>query len=107
MYLLYQKRVININIRQIRFLGNFDETAIYFENIYNIFVQRKGKKSFKVRFFGKDKITIITVLSILANRFKFPPLLIFFGKTGGTKKKLQNNIIVLIKKYQVPRKCLD
>ena len=46
-----------------------------------------------VRTFGKDKLRISAVLSILANGLKLPPLLVFRGKTGGPKEnKLQKNI---------------
>ena len=75
-------------------IGNVDETAIYFENIYNTTVQKIGEKSVKVRTFGKDKVRISAVLAILANWFKLPPLLIFRGKTGGPKEKNYRKIYI-------------
>lgn len=68
------------------FIGNVDETAIYYENIYNTAIEKIGGKNVSVRTFGKDNLRISAVLSILANGLKIPPLLIFCGKTGGPKE---------------------
>ena len=87
-------------------IGNVDETAIYYENIYNTAIERIGGKNVSVRTFGKDKLRISAVLSILANGLKLPPLLIFRGKTGGPKeKKLQKNIHCI--KGEIYIKCQD
>ena len=36
-------------------IGNMDETAIYYENIYNTSIEKMGEKSVCERNFGKDK----------------------------------------------------
>ena len=48
------RREFNIsnNINQI---GNMDETAIYYENLYNTNISKIGEKSVTVRNFGKKK----------------------------------------------------
>lgn len=51
-------------------IENVDETAIYYENIYNTTIERIGEKSVNVRTFRKDKIRISAVLSILVNSLK-------------------------------------
>ena len=66
--------------------GNMDETAIYYENIYNTSIEKIGEKSVYVRNFGKDKLRISAVLCILADATKLPPLLIFRGKTNRPKE---------------------
>ena len=69
-----------------------DESAIYYENIYPTTIAKIGEKNVNVRTFGKDKMRISVVLTILADGSKLPPLLIFKGKSHGSKeKKLQKN----------------
>ena len=79
------RREFNIsnNINQI---GNMDETAIYYENLYNTTISKIGEKSVTVRNFGKEKMRISAVLCVLADGSKLPPLLIFRGKTNGPKE---------------------
>ena len=50
---------------KLELIGNVDETAIYYENIYNTTINKIGEKSVKVRTFGKDKLRITAVLCIL------------------------------------------
>jgi hypothetical protein len=53
-----------------------------------------------VRTFGKDKLRISAVLSILANGLKLPPLLIFMEKQEGQKNINYKRIyIVLTEKF--------
>ena len=73
-----------------------DESVIYYENIYPTTIAKIGEKNVNVRTFGKNKMRISVVLTILADASKLPPLLIFKGKSNGPKeKKLQKNINVL------------
>ena len=80
------RREFNIsdNINQI---GNMDETAIYYENLYDTTVSKIGEKSITVRNFGKEKLRISAVLCVLADGSKLPPLLIFRGKNNGLKEE--------------------
>ena len=102
-YIYKLRREIFVNDK-LELIGNVDETAIYYENIYNTTINKIGEKSVIVRTFGKDKLRITAVLCILANGIKLPPLLIFRGKTGGPKEKsLQSNIHCINKKIFI--KC--
>ena len=84
-----------------------DESAIYYENIYPTTISKIGEKNANVITFGKDKMRISVVLTILADGWKSPPFLIFKGKRNGPKeKKLQKNSNVL-KGLILPGKCLD
>lgn len=94
---------INDNINQI---GNIDECANYYENIYPTTIAKIGERNVKVRSFGKDKLRITAILTVLADGSKLQPLLIFRGKTNGPKEKsLQNNINV--KKGIIYAKCQE
>lgn len=64
-----------------------DEYAIYYQNIYPTTIAHIGEKSVDIRSFGKDKMRITVVLTILADGTKLPPLLIFRGKNNGLKEK--------------------
>lgn len=70
------------------FIGNVDETAIYYENIYRTIISKIGEKSVRVRTFGKDKLRISAKLRILANGMKISPLLIFGDKMKDLRKKV-------------------
>lgn len=97
------RREFNIldNINQI---GNMDETAIYYENLYETTISKIGEKSVTVRNFGKEKLRISAVLCVLADGSKLPPLLIFRGKTNGPKEEeLKKNKFVL--KGEIFVKC--
>ena len=50
-----------------------DESAIYYENIYPTTIANIGEKNVNVRTFGKDKMRISIVLTILVYGSKLPP----------------------------------
>ena len=54
-------------------IGNMDESAIYYENIYPTTIANIGEKNVNVRTFGKDKMRISIVLTILVYGSKLPP----------------------------------
>ena len=73
-----------------------DETAIYYENLYDTTVSKIGEKSITVRNFGKEKLRISAVLCVLADGSKLPPLFIFRGINNGRKEEeLKKNKYVL------------
>ena len=87
-------------------MGNMDEYAIYYENIYPTTITKIGERNVKVRTFGKDKLRISDILTVLADGSKLQPLLIFKGKTNGPKENsFQNNIN--IKKGIIFVKCQE
>ena len=71
-----------------------DESAIYYENIYPTTIAKIGEKNVNIRTFGKDKMRISVVLTILADGSKLPPLLIFKGKSNGPKEKNYKKIVI-------------
>lgn len=65
--IIFNKRLnsyINDNINQI---GNMDECSIYYDNIYPTTIAKIGERNVKVRSFGKDKLRIAVVLTVLAD----------------------------------------
>ena len=94
--ILYNIR-LNYQINdQFELIGNMDESAICYENIYTITVTKIGNSTVSIKNFNKDKMRITILLCILVDGTKLPPLLIFRGETNKKKKKkLQNNKHVL------------
>ena len=98
--IIYYKRLNNNIYDKLGLIGNMDETAISYENIYTTTVTKIGNTTVNVKNFNRDKMRITVLLSILADGTKLPPLIIFRGETNKTKeKKLQNN------KYVINGKC--
>ena len=62
-YIYKLRKEIFVNDK-LELIGNVDETAIYYENIYNTTINKIGEKSVIVRTFGKDKLRITAVLCI-------------------------------------------
>ena len=64
-----------------------DETAIYYENIYDTTISKIGEKSLIIHDILKEKLRISEVPCILADGTKLSPLFIFRGKTNGPKEQ--------------------
>ena len=72
--MLYNTRsILNIN-ENLNQIGNKDESAIYYENIYPTTIDKIGEKSVNVRYFGKDKMRIKADSTIFADGTKLPLL---------------------------------
>lgn len=56
---------LNLNvIDNINQIGNVDECAIYYENIYPTTITKIEERNVKVRTFGKEKLRISAVLTV-------------------------------------------
>ena len=62
------------------FIGNMDETPVYFDLVPSKVVDRVGMKSCIIRTTGAEKRHIIVTLTVTANGEKLPPFIIFKGK---------------------------
>lgn len=90
-------------------IGNKDDIDIYFENIYKTSIEKIGVGSVNDKSLGKNKLIISSILCILGNGTKLPPLLIVRGKKNGPKEnQLRKNKYVIKYWYfcQMPGKRL-
>ena len=62
------------------FIGNMDETPVYFDLVPNKVVDRVGVKSCIVKTTGAEKRRITVTLTVTANGEMLPPFIIFKGK---------------------------
>ncbi len=62
------------------FIGNMDETPVYFDLVPNKVVDRVGVRSCIVRTTGAEKRHITVALTVTANGEMLPPFIIFKGK---------------------------
>lgn len=62
-----------------RFLGNMDETPVYFDIVPGKTIERRGRKTVKVRTTGSEKRHITVVLAATASGLFLPPMIIFKG----------------------------
>ena len=82
-----------------------DETAIYYENIYDTTISKIGEKSLIIHDIGKEKLRISAVPCILADGTKLSPLFIFRGKTNGPKEQDLKKINMWLVEGDIFAKC--
>ena len=73
----------------LHYICNMDETPVYLDLLPSKVVDKKGKKSIRVRTTASEKNRITTVLCCTASGKLLPPLVIFKGKTLRPLKKVQ------------------
>ena len=73
--------VFTLNHKLCRFLGNMDETPVYFDIVPGKTIECKGVKTVKVRTTGSEKRHITVVLGCTAMGDFLPPMIIFKGMT--------------------------
>lgn len=85
---------------QFDYIGNMDETPAYFDMVPSKTVDRKGKKSIKVRSTKSDKKRITVTLGCTATGKMLKPMIIFKGKTKRSINKVSegNSIVAFQKK---------
>lgn len=74
----------------VKFIGNMDEVAIYYEVPARKVVQKRGSKTVVVKTSGSSRSRVTVILAVMADGTKLPPMIIFKGKTTACVK----NIIV-------------
>ena len=78
------------------FLGNMDETPVFFNMVENRTVTFKGAKSVVIKTQNEEKCRCSLLLTITADGTKLPLNIIFMAKEGGkVEKELNKNDILL------------
>lgn len=63
------------------FIGNMDETPLYFDMVPRYTIEKKGAKEVRVKTTGAGKRRVTIVLACLASGKTLPPMIIFKGKS--------------------------
>ena len=66
-----------------------DETPVFFDMVPEKSLVQKGQKSVRIRTFGSEKKHATVVLTVAADGFILPPMIIFLGKTNQTIKAIE------------------
>ena len=66
-----------------------DETPVFFDMVPEKSLVQKGQKSVRIRTFGSEKKHATVVLTVAADGFILPPMIIFRGKTNQTIKAIE------------------
>ena len=66
-----------------------DETRVFFDMVSEKLLVQKGQKSVTIRTSGSEKRHVTVVLTVAADGFILPPMIIFRGKTNKTIKDIE------------------
>ena len=66
-----------------------DETPVFFDMVPEKSLVRKIQKSMTIRTSGSEKKQVTVVLTVAADGFILPPMIIFLGKTNQTIKAIE------------------
>ena len=66
-----------------------DETPVFFDMVPEKTLVQKGQKSVTIRTSSSEERHVIVVLTVAADRFILPPMIIFRGKTNQTIKDIE------------------
>ena len=81
-----QRNYLNIDKNELSNIGNIDETPIYLDmNDYTW--NTKGEKNIRIKSFGKEKIRISLMSTILADGTKLPLFFVVKDNIGKRKEK--------------------
>ena len=69
------------NNYQLQCIGNMDETPVYMDMLPHSTYNKKGEKTVLIKSTGHEKSRFTTVLAVMADGTKLPPMLIFKRKT--------------------------
>ena len=70
-------------------IGNIYETPVFFDMVPERSLTQKGQKSVTIRTSGSEKRHVTVVLTVAADGFILPPMIIFWGKTSQTIKDIE------------------
>jgi hypothetical protein len=77
---------LNIDKNELSNIGNIDETPIYLDMISYTW-NTKGEKNIRIKSFGKEKIRISLMSTILADGTKLPLFFVVKDNIGKRKEK--------------------
>ena len=78
---VFHKQISRVKeINRFQFIGNMDETPLFFDVVPNKVIAKKGTKSIIVRTTGSEKRHLTATLSVLSNGDVLPAVVIFKGK---------------------------
>ena len=80
---------------------NMDETPVFFDMVPSRVVEKKGKKSVRVRSTSSEKRRVTAVLACSATGEMLPPMIIYKGKTARTIKQVKAGTDSTLVPYQV------
>ena len=66
-----------------------NETPVFFDMVPEKSLVKKGQKSVTIRTSGSEKRHVTVVLTVAADGFILPPMVIFRGKTNQTIKNIE------------------
>ena len=66
-----------------------DEAPVFFHMVPERSLVQKGQKSVTIRTSGSEKRRVTVVLTVAADGFMLPPMIIFRGKTYQTIKDIE------------------
>ena len=66
-----------------------DETPVFFDMVPEKSLVQKSQKSVTIRTSGSEKRHVTVVLTVAADGFILPPMVIFRGKTNQTIKNIE------------------
>ena len=78
------------------FIGNMDETPVYFDLVSNKVVDRKGAKDCRVITTGAEKRHVTVVLTVMADGQMPPPMIIFKGKRALKLTNVPDGMVVTV-----------
>jgi len=80
----FQRYIIHLrekNEYPLNYIANMDETPVFFDMAGDLTVNPTGSKTVHIRTTGNEKNRFTVVLTCFANGSKFPPIIIFKGKS--------------------------
>ena len=87
-------RFLKIGKYPLPLIGNMDEAPVFFHMVPERSLVQKGQKSVTIRTSGSEKKRVTVFLTVAADRFILPPMIIFRSKTNQTIKASEGFVIV-------------
>ena len=82
-------RFLNIGKYPLSLIGNIGKTPVFFDMVPEKSLVQKSQKSVTIRTSGSEKRHVTVVLTVAADGFILPPMVIFRGKTNQTIKNIE------------------
>ena len=95
-------RFLKIGKYPLPLIGHIDETLVFFDMMPEKSLVQKGQKSVTIRASGSEKRHVTVVLTVAADGFILPPMIIFWGKSNQTIKEIET-----LEGYCYTRKSMD
>ena len=93
---------------EMNYVGNMDETPLWFDMPSSRSYDFQGVKSIPAKTAGKEKLRYTVVLSAMANGSKLAPMVIFKGLKHVPKGKYPNDVLAQVnEKGYMTSECLE